>query len=158
MHIGPGGIYSTGMFQRYEPRSLAHLGNQQVAGYWLKTYAIVYGDGPMESDKFEPAWRFAEAGLPQPAVANGRPGVGFAIMHQGRTADYFILCWWDNENELPIRVFVRDGQGWRPAAGSESICVWDLRVIWWEREAYVNSVLAGLTDDAYLLATMQGFA
>jgi hypothetical protein len=94
-----------------------------------------------------------------PAVAPGRPGLGFAILHRGRTGDYLILCWWDHENELPTRVWVRDESGWRPAR-SESTCVWDLRVLWWEREAYVATVLAGRDDGAaaYLGMVVEGFA
>ncbi len=99
----------------------------------------------------------AMAELPQPAQIVGRPGLGFLICHQGRTGDYTILCWWDRENELPIRVFVRDDQGWRPARGSESVCVWDLEVIWHERCAYVESMLqAGVEApvEAYCLRAL----
>lgn len=61
-----------------------------------------------------------------------------------------MLCWWDRENELPIRVFVRqhDGSPWRPAQGSESVCVWDLQVICFERDAYVHTVMAGRAGGA----------
>ena len=69
-----------------------------------------------------------------------------------------MLGWWERENELPIRVFVRAADGWRPAADGESFCVWDLRVIWWEREAYVNTLLAGRPPEEYLGATIAGFA
>jgi hypothetical protein len=93
-------------------------------------------------------------------VAAGRPGVGFAILHQGATIDYFGLYWWDGQIELPARVYVRGPKGWRLAAGGESFCVWDLRVIWWEREAYVTTVLAGRPDgvEAYLATVAQGYA
>lgn len=98
--------------------------------------------------------------MPRPAVGDGRPGVGFAILHQGRTGDYLILGWWDRENELPTRVFIRDADGWRPANGGESFCVWDLRVLWWEREAYVGTVLAGRDDgvEAYMKMAVRGWA
>jgi hypothetical protein len=60
-----------------------------------------------------------------------------------------VLGWWDRDNELPLRVFVRDtadGEGWRAARGSESVCVWDLQVIWAEREAYVATVMGADAD------------
>ena len=56
---------------------------------------------------FEAGLKLAEAELPQPAEAAGRPGLGFLIAHQGRTGDYVVLGWWDHENELPLRVFLR---------------------------------------------------
>jgi hypothetical protein len=102
----------------------------------------------------------ATPALPPPDVAAGRPGVGFAILHHGATSDNFILCWWDGQIGLPTRVYVCGPEGWRPAAGGESFCVWDLRVIWWEREAYVNTVLAGRPGgvDAYLAVVAEGYA
>ena len=87
------------------------------------------------------------------AVTDKRPGVGFAISHQGNGADYAVLGWWDNENELPLRVVVRpqtpDGS-WRPARDGESVCVWDLEVIWFERQSYVQTLLNGGTVEDYL--------
>ncbi len=148
------------MFKSYQPRPLAFLGVESVAEYRLKVYAIHYGDQPFARVRFDAGWTLANATLPQPALSAGRPGLGFVVMHQGRTGDYLILCWWDRENELPIRVFVRDANGWRNAADGESVCVWDLRVMWWEREAYVGTVLAGRADgiEAYLRTVVEGFA
>ena len=42
-----------------------------------------------------------------------------------------------------MRVVVRHGDDWRRAGPSESFCVWDLEVIAHERDAYVETVLAG---------------
>ena len=51
-------------------------------------------------------------------------------------------------NELPLRVFLRDASGWRAARGSESVCVWDLEIVAFERDAYVQTVLAeGRAED-----------
>lgn len=148
------------MFVPYRPRPLAFLGIDTASGYRLKIYSIRTDDAPFDRVRFRAGWDQALAVLPQPAVADGRPGVGFAILHQGRTGDYLILSWWDRENELPTRVYLRDAGGWRPAIGGESFCVWDLRVLWWEREAYVGTALAGGTDgvEAYLTMAVEGWA
>ena len=147
-------------FTPFAPRPLSYLGLREVSGFRLKVYAITYGDRPLRADHFDRGFATALSTLPQPAVADGRPGVGFAVLHQGRTGDYVILCWWDRENELPTRIFLADGDTWRPALGGESFCVWDLRVIWWEREAYVGTVLADSSDGvaAYLAAVGTGVA
>ncbi len=147
------------MFTRYAPRALSFLGVESVAGHRLKLYGISHDAAPVDRSRFAGAWDAAVAALPTPAIAPGRPGLGFALLHQGRTGDYFILCWWDHENELPTRVWVRDADGWRPAR-SESFCVWDLRVLGWERDAYVATVLAGRADgaEAYLAMTAHGWA
>lgn len=148
------------MYARYEPRPLAFLRLETVSGFRLKCYSICYGDQPHDPERFRAAWERAAAELPQPAAAPARPGVGFAILHQGRTADYFILAWWDQENELPLRVFVNGANGWRAAAGGESVCVWDLHVIAREREAYVGTVLAGRVNgiEEYLAIVEEGWA
>ncbi len=147
-------------FVPYAPRPLAFLGVEQVNGYRLKTYTIRLPDASFDRGRFNGGWEALAAALPQPAVTEQRPGLGLAVLHQGRTADYLILCWWDNENELPIRVFVRDGDGWRAARGGESLCVWDIRVLWWEREAYVGTVLAGRENgvEEYLACVTEGYA
>lgn len=99
------------MFTRYQPRPLAFLGVESAAGHRLKVYAIRHGDRPLDCGRFDGGWALATAALPLPPAAVGRPGVGFAILHQGATGDYFVLGWWDRENELPTRVFVRDPDG-----------------------------------------------
>jgi len=148
------------MFDGYQPRPLAFLGVQDVAGYRLKRYSIRFGDAPLEMAKFDQGWQLVPTLLPQPAVSTDRPGIGFAILHQGRTGDYLILSWWDRQNELPTRILYRDASGWRRAEGGESFCVWDLRVMWWEREAYINSVLAGRSNavECYLGVIAEGYA
>jgi hypothetical protein len=130
---------------RYQPRPIRFHGLRSVDGWRLKRYSITYGLAPIDWPAFEPAMALVDDALPRPAVTDARPGVGFVIAHQGRTAFYCVLGWWDNENELPVRVFVRESQDeaqGRPARDGESFCVWDLQVIGFEREAYVATVLA----------------
>jgi hypothetical protein len=115
-----------------------------VSGWKVKLYSISHDGSPIRWNEFQEGFRLARATLPQPATAPGRPGVAFAIAHHGKTADYAVLAWWDHGNELPLKVFVRPpsaGARWRPAREGESVCVWDLEIIWEEREAYVETVL-----------------
>lgn len=134
--------------QPYAPRPIEFHGPREWGGWRIKLYSIRSGDRPLDWPAFAPALQLVEAALPIPAVALGRPGLGFVIAHQGRTGNYLVLAWWDNENELPLRVFVRGpaDADWRPARDGESICVWDLEVIWHEREAYIASMLTGASD------------
>jgi hypothetical protein len=140
-------------YQRYAPRPVRCLKIAEPRGYRVKQYSITYGREPFRESDFAPGLRLAFAALPHPPVTDARPGVGFAIAHQGNGADYAVLGWWDNENELPLRVVVRpqtpDGV-WRPARDGESVCVWDLEVIRFERQAYVETVLSGGTVEDYL--------
>jgi hypothetical protein len=121
----------------------------------VKLYSINHGSGPIYWPAFAIGIAMAEESLPRPAIAAGRPGVGFLIAHQGRDGNYAVLGWWDRENELPLRIFVsldRKPESWRTAANGESICVWDMEVLLAERDAYVATVLSntGGGVDAYL--------
>jgi len=130
----------------FSARPIEYLGLVQHQDWRLKFYSIVYGQALLDRSDFGRGFRLVLHHLPQPAQTDERAGVGFLIAHQGRGASYAVLCWWDQENELPIKVAVRrpdERGGWRPARGRESICVWDLEVIAFERQAYVETLLAG---------------
>ncbi|MFO0937348.1 MAG: hypothetical protein U0798_12630 [Gemmataceae bacterium] len=137
---------------KFLPRPIRFLGVEPFQGYEMKRYSITYGERAFAIGEFEAGLKLASTAMPQPAVTAERPGVGFLILHQGKTGHYLIACWWDHENELPTRVFVTDQNGWRPAQG-ESFCVWDLDVMWREREAYVSTLLQGKSVEEYLKCT-----
>ena len=132
----------------------------RALGAWrLKSYSISYDGSPADWSQFELGIALACESLPQPAVTAERPGLGVVIAHAGRDALYVVLGWWDRENELPVRVFIAyrdDGDAlvWRGARDGESFCVWDLEVLWFEREAYVSTLLAdweqGAAEREYL--------
>lgn len=142
----------------YAPRAIAFHGLREHAGYRLKLYSVRHGERPLDWQQFERGFPLVLAALPSPAVTAERPGVGLLLAHQGRGADYAVLGWWDLENELPLRVAVRlDGEtgGWRPAR-NESICVWDLEILAFERDAYVATLLGGGAADDYLARRLAG--
>ena len=141
----------------YAPRPIRFLDVEEHAGFALKRWWIdLYEDDAPYVPDWSAAIALAAEALPRDASA-GRPQVGFLVLHRGRGADYLVLGWWDRENELPLRVFVRypgtDDAEWRAARGGESVCVWDLEVIALERAAYVSSYLdasCGSPREAYL--------
>jgi hypothetical protein len=145
----------------YAPRPTRCLGVRETGGYRLKIYGLSHQDAPIDWPVYEKGMALLLPRLPQPAVTAERPGVGFVIAHQGRGEHYLVAGWWDRENELFLRV-ARRGLGpaddWAIASSGESGCVWDLRVFWFEREAYVASVLtpeAGPDFDWYLSCRLE---
>jgi hypothetical protein len=132
--------------ETFRERPVRFLEVRRRGGWRVKLYAIGERAAPADVSAFEPGLDLAWAELPPAAGGRDRPGVGFAILHRAREAAYVVLAWWDRENELPTRVFVdvdAEPGGWRPARDGESFCVWDLRAMWFEREAYVGAVLEG---------------
>jgi hypothetical protein len=143
----------------YRDRRTRYDGLRTAAGYWLKVYSISFDDRDPDDAVFDTGLRLAAGLLPQPPVTASRYGVGFVIRHRGRGADYLVLHWWDNENELFCRVCTTandDASGWRVDNREGAPCVWDHQVIAAERDAYVATVLsrAGPPDiEAYLQRT-----
>jgi hypothetical protein len=141
----------------YTPRPTSRRDDIRRAGWTLKRYDICATTLPIDESVYAEGLALALAALPQPPKTSTRPGLGFLICHQGRDVHYIVLIWWDNENELFQRVFVRTFEpdaSWRDAAGGASFCVWDTEIIAAERDAYVRHVLAESPDlDAYLTAT-----
>lgn len=133
----------TEAYAPYSPRPTASHGTLERAGHRLKLYSVRLGDEPIDLDTYREGLELALEALPEARPELGRPGVGFVIVHRGRGMDYVVLAWWDRENELPIRVVVREEGPWRRAGESESFCVWDLEIIAHERDAYVETILAG---------------
>ena len=129
----------------YKPRPIRSLDLLQRDGWQLKAYAVTYGPDGLQRGLYDEGMALAWDDLPRPAVSARRPGIGFVIFHQGRRWHYLVLNWWDNENEYFNRVYVRRrdaAEVWRRAGAGEAACVWDLQIVWFEREAYVRHVLA----------------
>jgi hypothetical protein len=146
----------------YTPRTIRPRDPIRHHDWRLKSYDVLFNTDPIDESTYAHGISLALQSLPTPAVTDRRPGVGFLIRHHGRTVHYIVLSWWDNENELLQRVFVRtfdEGAAWLNITGQGSFCVWDAQIIWHEREAYVRHVLAEAPDlDAYLRAACNQFA
>lgn len=131
-------------YTAFAPRTVGGGVPRTYGRYALKVYTIAYPPHAFDPSRFAGVDSVVNAALPSGAPEDaGRPHVGFVIQHQGLTGDYLVLAWWDRENELPLRVWVRDHGSWRPARESESICVWDLEIIWFERNLWIETALSG---------------
>lgn len=165
LHGRPGGaeVDDVGMpvMRPFAPREVTFLGVREIGAWALKVYGVRVPGPPLDRSGFDRALDLAAAALPPPALEDGRPGLGLFIAHQGRTGDYGVLGWWDHENELPLRIWVRRSPSdpWRPAADDESVCVWDLEIIWEERQAWIQTMLSGgdLDPEAYLTRVPERF-
>ncbi len=143
----------------FAPRPTTCAGVIEHGGWRLKLYEITAPGGTLDQAAYDAGMGPALGELPQPAHTVGRPGLGFVIQNQGcdpqgRRLCYLVVCWWDNANELFIRTLIKGestGGAWVSAPDRASICVWDLGVIWHERNAYAGHVLTDEPDEgAYL--------
>jgi hypothetical protein len=141
----------------YSPRPITSLQLWMRPPWRLKVYGIAYR-GARPRPELVGAARSAAAGLlDEVGSRRNHYGVGFVGVHDGRGANFVIVDWWADENELHHRVYLsptdRPGE-LRPAGPDDpAACVWDAAVIAYERQAWVEAVLAnpaGPDLDAYL--------
>ncbi len=145
----------------YRPRPIRCQGLWEHDGWTMKVYGIDYSGGTPRSALVEAAKDRAAALLPVPATTSARYGLGFLCAHQGRTADVAFVSWWEHEDELHHHMFIGEPEsraGLRPAHADElTACTWDLALIAFERDAWVNLILqaTGTPDSsAYLSAQL----
>jgi hypothetical protein len=129
----------------YRPRPVRFLEEWAEGGWRSKVYGIAYGRELPRAALVETAKRIARERLPQPAVGEGRYGVGFLGVHDGRGANFVFVDWWADENELHHHVYTSASDelfrlNYTTPTGL-SACVWDLKVQSFERDAWVEEVL-----------------
>ena len=136
----------TECWSRFAPRSVMLRDPTVIAGWRLKTYEVNADIAGINWAEYSEGLTLAARVLPQPPTKSGRRGVGFIIAHPCQSHYYLIINWWDNQNELFSRVFVterRAGAAWEPAGDRYSFCVWDIEIIWFERNLWIETMLSG---------------
>lgn len=152
----------------YRPRPVRFLRLADLGGWRVKVYGISAHRERPAPEFVEAAEQLAQGRLPNPPVwspsqdenalvSEERYGVGVLIVHEGREGGFALVSWWAGENMLQHHVYLApDG----PPFAFEDLsptgivaCVWELAVLAFEREAWVETVLAnpqGPDLDAYL--------
>ncbi|MCB0579724.1 MAG: hypothetical protein KDD10_10505 [Phaeodactylibacter sp.] len=83
--------------------------------------------------------------LPTPGITAERYALAFVIIHQARLFNTITIDWWERDNELRHRVFRAYPEA--PSrfeditASGEAACVWELRILAFEREAWMKHIL-----------------
>jgi hypothetical protein len=128
----------------YKTRSIRFLELWEADGWRLKVYGIAYAREYPASALTESAKQRARTYLPR--IDQQHYGVGFIGIHEGRGSNFVFVDWWAEENELHHHVFVSPSD--RPEQFNEVTstgliaCVWDLRVLSFERQAWIDTILA----------------
>lgn len=133
------------VFDAYSPRSFSFLRLVESQGFKIKLYGIRYGGGQVDQALVDGALPVLLDRLETASQSQQHYGVGFACVHQGKTGNFAFIDWWSDENELHHHVYVST------EAAPETFvyvtptgliaCVWDLRLLWFEREAWVACAL-----------------
>ncbi|MGI8709187.1 MAG: isochorismatase [Actinomycetota bacterium] len=148
----------------YQTRPIRCLETWEQEGWRVKVYGISALAEVPAAELVDAIKDVASSKLPQPPMTSDRYGVGFLYAHQGGNGGGFAsVNWWANENELFHHQYEsapEDLSVLRPVeeTGGSSACVWDLAVMAYERQAWVDCVLkndAGPDLESYLHAQLK---
>jgi hypothetical protein len=147
--------------EAYDVRPIRFLELWRELGWTLKVYGIAYRSERPREELVEAAKEMARRRLANSTNSDNHYGVGFLGVHDGRGANFVCLDYWADENELHHHLYVSPSE---EPASLEYVtptgliaCTWDLRVLSFERNAWVEAVLAnpsGPDIDEYLARTL----
>jgi hypothetical protein len=147
----------------YEPRLVRSHGVWTEGEWRVKAYTIAHGArAAADPATLDAVRRLAFAGIAAHADGFEHHAAGFAIFHMGADGDYLLTFWWHGENMLAARIHI--GSREKIAAMEDRTatglmpCVWEMEVIGFERDAWVECVLTpgGGGVDAYLSRALEG--
>jgi hypothetical protein len=147
--------------QPYAPRPVRYLGLSKCGHWRIKTYSISAKNERVDPDTVAhigtllPAW-LANAtlyDLPTYRIAT-------LIVHEGREGCFGIISWWIDNNMLQAFVYLATDSEHRDfrlfSDRGVFTCIWEMSVLWFERNAWVEHVLKTPYDpsafDRYLAA------
>lgn len=127
----------------YDRRSIQCLELWHPEPWHLKIYGITStGERPFNQLVATAKKIATEHALP---MADDHYGVGFIGVHEGLTANFIFVDWWENTNELHHHVYTAPVDEhvnftYQTPTGLTG-CIWDLFLQNYEREAWINQVL-----------------
>ncbi len=141
----------------YRTRPIRYLRRWNHQDWRLKVYGISAWESALPDDLLSAGERLATATLPSPANGDGRHGVGLLGVHDGQNACFVFVSWWAKKYELNHVLYRAPRGRYDELARVEPTlvgCTWDLKLIAFERDAWVSSILdTGEPDlEGYLLA------
>ena len=132
-------------FSPYIVRPVEFIDQVESDGWRLKVYAISATSLPVPNEIVSAGLEKVLPHLPQPAVTEDRYGVGFLVIHQGTLRNWFLLDWWEQEDIIHHQLFSSPLDNPRniSAEPDKSLvaCVHELRVVNFESEAWIKTVL-----------------
>lgn len=145
----------------YEPRPIRFLGLWKIEKWQMKAYGIAFQREKPQPKLIAAAKEIARDRLSQVSATLEHYRVGFIGIHEGKTANFVFVDWWADENELHNHVYVSSPDDpvnytYKTPMGMLGY-VWNLRIMFHERQAWINTVLkneTGADIEAYLEQTL----
>ena len=132
-------------FEPYVSRPTKFIDQVNSEGWRIKVYGISPKSKPLPAEVVTEGMANVLSHLPQPYVTEQRYGVGFLIIHHGIMRNWYLLDWWEKEDIIHHKLFSsplnKPSAIFREPDKSLIACVHELRVIAFESEAWINTVL-----------------
>ncbi len=119
----------------YKPRKIEQQDN------WLdesgvKIYTITYQSNTLDQSLYKKALISIKQSIDIP----WKNTAAFTIFHEGELYPYLILGYWQNGNELFVRVYVHINKHWLEDPAQFSFCLYDMEVMWNERNICITTI------------------
>ncbi|MBH8608766.1 isochorismatase [Thermoactinomyces sp. CICC 10521] len=128
----------------YQKRAIAFLELWSPGDWNIKVYGITSPSRNLEQTLIEAAKDTISFILPSQATEEGRHGVGFMGIHAADDGNFLFVDWWWNENELYHYSFIASPGSnvfHNVTSTGRMFCIWELYVLGYEREAWIQWVL-----------------
>ncbi len=143
--------------QDYATRPIRFLGETEANVYRWKNYSITYDAREVSPEFLANGERIVAevAARIRDDTTKIRYGMGFIIFHAGRGCEFLCVGIWQEENELHLESFSSppgEPEQLAPTSAHGAIaCVWDLRVIAHETEAWRRHLLQATGNEVSYL-------
>ena len=106
---------------------------------WLDQDDVkIYTVSASGDDVDQSSYRERLKAVKQARTVNWSLTPSFVIFHAGASAQYLVLAWWGNDNEMFTSVSVYVDSQWIEDPSCYSFCLWDLEIMWAERNFFVE--------------------
>ncbi len=133
------------MFSFYSPRTIRFVEVLHYQNWQIKLYSISVESALVSIDNITLASRSLEQWLSKCNVyALPTYNIATLILHEGKEGCFAILNWWLDENMTQNYIYLKRQQDTVFELVSDrgmSVCVWEMAVLWHERNAWVKHVL-----------------
>lgn len=135
------------MFTAYQPRVIRFMTLHRCGDWQVKVYTISPISEEVSANTIEKIRTLLPRWLEE-ALRNTLPtyDVATLIIHKGKEGHFAILSWWVDENMLQVFAYLAryDSPQVFELFSHNGIftCVWEMAVLWFERNAWVQCVLS----------------
>jgi hypothetical protein len=143
----------------YHNRLARFVSDERFGDWRMKLYGLARPDKGVRAELLDATRALAASSLPP--VDDTHHGVGFAIAHDAKFP-IALVYWWQDLNEIRTRISLGtddDPSDLTPAPAGAFGCVWELAIVEFERQAWIDDVIgnpAGPDLEAYLSRRFEG--